>query len=862
MRIPRKLLIGAGAVLVILLGALAALPLLVDTNRFRPIIQSQLEQRLHRSASLGDMSLRVFPFAIRISDTVLGQPEGFVSQQPFLSAKEIYVSVELWPLIRREVSAHAIRLKSPRIELIRNSSGVWNYETGDSASRAITLDELSVEDGQVAIDDRKTNAPRDIYQHIDLTLKGLGPGRRGSLVGNVRLDSMAAMLKISCDFHNTEVFTAKGTATLKSDHSQDPLEFDYDVRDGAVLTINSLTAKLGALSAAVTGSVDMQKLPAALQLSVKTSNAPVGDLLRVAAFYGATIPRDLKADGILRADVQVTGTTEKPRFAGRIEATKAQFVAKELAEPVRSSELQIDFTPNSLTTRPFTVETGKTRLTAQVTIMDYSGAVPKINAAVQTSGASVEELLRIASAYGIKPAGLNGAGSVNLDMKITAAGKAFSYAGSGSLRNVSFSSPVLPKTLSVPTADIMFAGDRVAFDRLQATLGSMHIAGSGALHDFVRPKIQFDLHVDQLNVAEVREWSASSQQQPTADSGTIKNISASGTVDIGKILYDRIVLSGVRASVSLANGLLKLDPVTASLFGGQQSGTITVNLGAPIPAYAVKAKLNNVDVNQLLSSTTPLNNVLSGALSGSADVQFLSKPDEDIAKTLNGKIQFQMGQGRLAGIQILNEAASIGRFLGFAKKTGNFTDIIKLAGTLNIQNGLASTNDLFMDLGGGTLSGAGTLGLADQSIKLRVTTILGKDLAQKSVLPGQIGGLLNTVMANQQGELVIPMLVTGTFAQPKFAPDAEQMANLKLRGLLPTTKNPAAFTSGVKDLVDAFTGKRGQPSEGPTQDATAQESEAKQGESKQGEAKQGERVQDTIINLFDQFRKKKDETKK
>jgi len=790
------------------------------------------------------MNLKLFPLAIGISNVVIGQPEGFVSKQPFLDAKEVYVSVDIWPLINHNIDLNAIRLKSPRIEIIRNITGAWNYKTGgaespDSESPGnFTLDELRVEDGQVTIDDQKNAVPRDVYQHIDLTLKSLGPNRRGSLIGTVRLDKMAAVLSVSSDFNNTGVVTAKGAATLKSDNNVDPLIVDYDVRDDAVLTVNSLTAKIGALSAFVTGTVETQSVPAALHLSLKAPNAPIGDLLRVAALYGARIPEGFKADGMLRADIQVTGTTDKPLFAGKMEATKAQITAKNLAEPVRSSELQIDFTPDSLTTHPFTVETGATRLTAQAAVTGYSSTAPSVNATLQTSGASVEELLRIASVYGIKPSGLGGTGSVNLDMKISTVGKTFNYAGSGSLRGVSLTSPDLPKTLSIPNADIRFSDDRVAFDHLQAALGSMHVDGAFTLRDFTLPKIQFDLHVDQLNVAELREWSASGGKQPgQPEPGYLKKISANGTVAAGKILHGQIVLTNVKAGVNLTNGLLRLDPLTAGVFGGQESGAITADLGAAAPAYSVKAKLSNVDSNQLLSSTTSLKNILSGALAGNADLQFLSRPNEDLAKTLNGKIQIQMGQGRLAGVRILNEVASIGRFLGYTQNQEAFTNIVKLAGTLDIVNGLASTNDLFMDLGGGTLSGAGTMGLVDQSIKLRVVTVLGKDLAQKSVAPGQIGGLLNTVLANQQGELVVPMLVTGTFAQPKFAPDAERVASLKLRGLLPTANNPAALSSGVKSLVEAITGK-------------------------QGEAKQGETTQDSIINLFDQLRKKKDEKKK
>lgn len=69
-----------------------------------------------------------------------------------------------------------------------------------------------------------------------------------------------------------------------------------------------------------------------------------------------------------KPDVQITGTTDKPLLAGTIEATEAQITAKELAEPVRASELVVNFTPESATTQPFTIETGSTKLAAQATI--------------------------------------------------------------------------------------------------------------------------------------------------------------------------------------------------------------------------------------------------------------------------------------------------------------------------------------------------------------------------------------------------------------------------------------------------------------------------------------------------------------
>ena len=120
----RKILIAALVVVVLPLLTLAALPLLLNGERFRPTLQSQMERRLHRPVTVGAIQVKTFPLALYISELLVGQPAGTVSKPPFVEAKEVFVAVDLWPLLRKEVVINAVRLKSPRIELVRNPAAV------------------------------------------------------------------------------------------------------------------------------------------------------------------------------------------------------------------------------------------------------------------------------------------------------------------------------------------------------------------------------------------------------------------------------------------------------------------------------------------------------------------------------------------------------------------------------------------------------------------------------------------------------------------------------------------------------------------------------------------------------------------
>ncbi|MFL6416250.1 MAG: hypothetical protein ACJ74Y_11360 [Bryobacteraceae bacterium] len=64
-------------------------------------------------------------------------------------------------------------------------------------------------------------------------------------------------------------------------------------------------------------------------------------------------------------------------------------------------------------------------------------------------------------------------------------------------------------------------------------------------------------------------------------------------------------------------------------------------------------------------------------------VQPNSGPTADLTKSLNGSLEFQVTNGQLKNVNILNEVAKIGKFLNSAPaQAGSGTALRKLAGTL------------------------------------------------------------------------------------------------------------------------------------------------------------------------------------
>jgi hypothetical protein len=154
-------------------------------------------------------------------------------------------------------------------------------------------------------------------------------------------------------------------------------------------------------------------------------------------------------------------------------------------------------------------------------------------------------------------------------------------------------------------------------------------------------------------------------------------------------------------------------------------------------------------------------------------------------------------KGHLKNVNIMSELSRIGKFLGSAPaQPGSGTVLQRLSGTMNIVNGVASTNNLVAALDAGSLSANGSMNLVTQAIDMHMSAVLAKGATQ-TVGGTQVGGYLNTALANNKGELVIPVLVTGTLPHPTFTPDAQAIAKMKLNNLLPTAGDPTKATGGL-----------------------------------------------------------------
>ena len=175
----------------------------------------------------------------------------------------------------------------------------------------------------------------------------------------------------------------------------------------------------------------------------------------------------------------------------------------------------------------------------------------------------------------------------------------------------------------------------------------------------------------------------------------------------------------------------------------------------------------------------------------------------EVVKALNGTINLNFNNMRYAGIDVAHQLTSLLGSGQSASKDQGYTNIQKMTGAILVKNGIATTNNLQATLDIGNVGAVGTANLASQALNMEVNAVLTKAFSQQVGSAG-VGSFMNSALANSQGELVIPATVTGTFQNPKFAPDVQKMAQMKLKGLIPSGDNP------LGSLLGGVTGQKGQ----------------------------------------------------
>jgi AsmA protein len=203
------------------------------------------------------------------------------------------------------------------------------------------------------------------------------------------------------------------------------------------------------------------------------------------------------------------------------------------------------------------------------------------------------------------------------------------------------------------------------------------------------------------------------------------------------------------------------------LFDGQVKGQGSLTSGSNSPPFTAKVTIQGLQLGPALESlaTTPVS--ISGTAEADLTLQGRGFSMPDLTKALKGTSHIAVKDGKIEGVNLLQEAISLLKVAGISLDHANVTAFSRMETDLTINEGVIDVQRLLIDSYDFQATGAGSVGF-DQTLNLRVALNLSQALSQKIA-----GSSPAAQLALTEGRLNLPLLITGTVQAPSYGVDSK-----------------------------------------------------------------------------------------
>ena len=203
---------------------------------------------------------------------------------------------------------------------------------------------------------------------------------------------------------------------------------------------------------------------------------------------------------------------------------------------------------------------------------------------------------------------------------------------------------------------------------------------------------------------------------------------------------------------------------------------------------------------------------ISGAAEADLALQGRGFSMPDLTKALEGTIHVAVKDGKIEGVNLLQEAISVLKVAGISLDNAKATAFSAIEMDLAIKQGIINVQRLLMDSHDFQATGGGTIGF-DQTLNLIVDLKLSQDLSQTIAGSSSVAKL-----ALKEGRLSLPLIITGTAQAPSFGLDmkgmtgkVQEQVKKKVKeavdGLLKGTTTPQDLKQEGQDLLKGLMGR-------------------------------------------------------
>ncbi|MBT8092936.1 MAG: AsmA family protein [Gammaproteobacteria bacterium] len=354
---------------------------------------------------------------------------------------------------------------------------------------------------------------------------------------------------------------------------------------------------------------------------------------------------------------------------------------------------------------------------------------------------------------------------------------------------------------------------------------------------------RFDLAADRIELARYMEPASETATGKAGESvpvdiptDLIRALNARGNLRVAAATLGDMLFEDVVLGLNAGKGDLRLNPVTAQLFGGTYSGDVRINAAGDTPALSVDEKIDGVDLGNLVGAMFGKENV-TGGISGGFKLAGRGQDLAAIQRSLAGNMSFQLKDGAYEGTDIWYELrrarALLKRETPPTAALPARTRFSAVTATGVVRDGVMQNDDLFAEMPFMQLRGRGSVDLAAATLDYNLTA---RVLERPEALAG-----VSEAELDDFTEAVIPLKITGSLASPSVKPDVEGLVRQRVeQELKDRVFDKLLGGDKKKEAAPA-------PAEGTAEDVPAEG----EPEEKSAEEMLEDKLKDKLKDLFD-----------
>ncbi|MDE3221610.1 MAG: AsmA family protein [Nitrospirota bacterium] len=248
------------------------------------------------------------------------------------------------------------------------------------------------------------------------------------------------------------------------------------------------------------------------------------------------------------------------------------------------------------------------------------------------------------------------------------------------------------------------------------------------------------------------------------------------------------------------------------LFDGQVTAQGRVTSGSGTPPFTGKMTIQGMQLGPALNALATTRVSISGTAGADLGLQGRGYSMPDLTKSLEGTGHMAVKDGKIEGVNLLQEAISILKVVGVSLDDAKATVFSTIETDLAMKQGIVHVQRLLMDSHDFQATGGGTIGF-DQTLNLTVNLNLSQEFSQKLARSSPLAKL-----AMKEDRLSLPLVITGTAQAPSYAlnmkgltgrvqAQVRKKAEEAVGGLLKGTTKPEDIKQQGQEMLKGLLGR-------------------------------------------------------